>query len=68
LIESHAPFCFSERRNHVANQRLKGQETSVLLVVNGAVQDTITDVRSFEIASKLELKEEGYLGEKTNRR
>lgn len=48
-------------------QRIKGQEVQVLLIVDGEVQDTITDVRSFEIASKLELKEEGYLGEKTNR-
>jgi len=51
----------------MADQRIKGQEVEVLLVVDGDVQDTVTDVRSFEVAAKLELKEEGYLGEKTNR-
>lgn len=51
----------------MADQRIKGQETEVLLVVDGVVQDTVTDVRSFEVASKMEIKEEGYLGEKTNR-
>jgi hypothetical protein len=51
-----------------ASQRLKGQEVEVLLVVDGEIQDTTTDIRSFEVAAKTELKEEGYLGEKTNRR
>ena len=51
----------------MASQRIKGQEVEVLLIVDGTVQDTITDVRSFEVAAKLETKEEGYLGEKTNR-
>lgn len=51
----------------MADQRIKGQEVEVILIVDGVMQDTITDVRSFEVAAKLELKEEGYLGEKTNR-
>lgn len=51
----------------MSDQRIKGQEVEVLLLVDGKVQDTITDVRSFEVAAKLEIKEEGYLGEKTNR-
>ena len=51
----------------MADQRIKGQEVEVILVVDGKAQDTITDVRSFEIGLKTELKEEGYLGEKTNR-
>lgn len=51
----------------MADQRIKGQEVEVILVVDGTPQANITDVRSFEIAAKLELKEEGYLGEKTNR-
>jgi len=49
------------------SQRIKGQEVEVILVADGVIQDTITDVRSFEVAAKLEKKEEGYLGEKTNR-
>lgn len=51
----------------MADQRIKGQEVEVLLIVDGSIQDTITDVRSFEVAAKLEIQEEGYLGEKTNR-
>jgi len=50
-----------------ASPRIKGQEVEVMLIVDGEVADTVTDVRSFEVAAKLELKEEGYLGEKTNR-
>lgn len=51
----------------MADQRIKGQEAEILLVIDGETQNTITDVRSFEVAVKLELKEEGYIGEKTNR-
>jgi hypothetical protein len=38
------------------------------MVVDGQPQDTITDVRSFEVAVQLELLREGYLGETTDRR
>jgi hypothetical protein len=48
-------------------QRIKGQEVEMLLVVNGVAQTTTTDVRSLEIAPKLEMLEEGYLGETTDR-
>lgn len=51
----------------MADQRIKGQEIEILLIVGGVVQDTITDIRSFEVAAKLAMTEEGYLGEKTNR-
>lgn len=51
----------------MASPRLKGQEVEAMLIVDGQVKDTITDIRSFEVAAKLEQKEEGYLGEKTNR-
>ncbi len=51
----------------MADQRIKGQEVETLIVVDGVVQENITDIRSFEVAAKLEIKEEGYLGEKTNR-
>lgn len=49
------------------SQRIRGQEVEILLIVDGVVQENITSVRSFEVAAKLEIKEEGYLGEKTNR-
>jgi hypothetical protein len=48
-------------------QRVKGQETVVTIVANGAPQTTIADVRSTEVAFKLELLQEGYLGETTDR-
>jgi len=51
----------------MAAQRIKGQETEVLVVVNGEVQSQITDVQSFEFMQETETLEEGYLGEKANR-
>jgi hypothetical protein len=52
----------------MAGTRAKGQEVEVLIVVNGQVKDTITDVRSFEMEAQLEVLKEGYLGETTDRR
>jgi len=52
----------------MAEQRIKGQEVEVLLVLKGQPLDTITDVRSFEMAAQMELLREGYLGETTDRR
>lgn len=49
-------------------QRIKGQETEVILLVDGVPQNTITDVRSFEMALQLATTDEGYLGETTNRK
>ncbi len=51
----------------MSDQRIRGQETEILLIVDNVIQDTITDVRSIEFAFKFEMKEEGYLGERTNR-
>lgn len=51
----------------MAQQRIKGQEVEVLLVVNGEVQDTITEVQNFSVTRELSTTEEGYLGEKSNR-
>lgn len=52
----------------MADQRLKGQETSLRLIVDNNLLDTITDVRSFEMSIQLEVLKEGYLGETTMRR
>lgn len=49
-------------------QRIKGLEVEAILVADGVVQDTITDVRSFEVAFQTEILREGYLGETTDRR
>lgn len=49
------------------DNRLKGQDTQVLLVQNGTVLDTITDVKDLEITLKFDRLQEGYLGETTDR-
>lgn len=48
-------------------QRIKGQETLVQVVVQGAVQNTLTDIRNFELTPKFTKLEEQYLGETTKR-
>lgn len=48
-------------------QRIKGQEVAIEVLVNGVQQATFSDVRSFSVTPRLEKKEEGYLGELTNR-
>lgn len=49
------------------SQRIKGQEVTVLFTQDDQLLDTLTDIKDFEYEPKLEIKEEGYLGEKTNR-
>ena len=51
----------------MSNQRIKGQEVEVALVINNRAVTTVTAVRSFSFTFKQEIKEEGYLGETTNR-
>ncbi len=48
-------------------QRLKGQEIFVAVLVNGAQQISLTDVKNFSITPNFDKVEEGYLGETTNR-
>ena len=47
--------------------RLKGQELEIRILVDGVLQDAFTAQVSFDDSIKTELKEQGYLGEKTNR-
>ena len=47
--------------------RVKGQEVQIIFVAGGAYQDTLTDTTDFEFGPKLELKEQGFLGETNNR-
>jgi hypothetical protein len=49
------------------DQRLLGQDVEVLIVNNGTPLTNITAVRSLEATFKFEKKEEGYLGETTDR-
>lgn len=47
--------------------RLRGQEVEVRVVRDGVPEVTITSVATFEETFKLEKKEDGFLGETTNR-
>jgi hypothetical protein len=49
------------------NPRLKGQETKVLIKVDGALQTQIDTIQSCEIEFEQTLLEEGYLGEVADR-
>ena len=49
-------------------QRIKGQEVEVLLIVDNQILRSITAIKSFEMKYQLELLSEGYLGEKTERK
>lgn len=52
----------------MAEQRIKGQEVSILLALDGQIQTAFQDVRSFEVSVQLEILSEGYLGETSKRR
>lgn len=48
-------------------QRLKGQEVSIIITRGGQLEAELVDVKSCEFTPQFEIKEQGYLGEKTNR-
>jgi hypothetical protein len=49
-------------------QRIKGQEVQILIVQDSVLQDTLTDIQDFNGELELEIKSQGYLGEKSNRK
>lgn len=51
----------------MASPRIRGESVEVRLIVDGKLQDTITDVRSFEFEHQIDTQQEGYLGETTDR-
>ena len=51
----------------MAGERIKGQEVEVMLVIGGRPYTSITAVRSLEVNFDGEIKQEGYLGESTDR-
>lgn len=51
----------------MAEQRLKGQEVSIRIIEAGNVVESIDSISTFNDATKLEIKEAGYLGETVNR-
>lgn len=48
-------------------KRIRGQEVSIALVQDGVTLDTLTAIKSFEFTFQQELKNEGYLGETSER-
>jgi hypothetical protein len=48
-------------------QRVKGQEVSILITTDDVLEETLVDIQNFDLEAKFEIKEVGYLGEKTNR-
>lgn len=49
-------------------KRLMGQDTEILLVVNGQPVDAISTIKDFSFEFEQETKDEGYVGETTNRK
>lgn len=52
----------------MADKRIRGQETSLLIVRDGALERSLTNVRNFSFAHMLEIQSQGYLGEKSERK
>lgn len=50
------------------SQRIKGQEVECIIVQNNIPVANTTDIRSFELALKLDILTEGYLGETSDRK
>ena len=50
-----------------AANRVKGQEVSIAITVDGSLQTQIDTIQSCEIEFEMELMEEGYLGEVADR-
>jgi len=51
----------------VPAQRIKGQEVSIIVTNDGALESELTDVKSCEFTPQFEIKTQGYLGEKSVR-
>lgn len=49
-------------------QRVKGQEVEIAITSGGVIQDTLTDIHNFNVEFESEVKSQGYLGEKTDRK
>jgi hypothetical protein len=52
----------------VTAQRVKGQEVAVLITTDGNLEDTLVDIQNCEVEAEFEIKSQGYLGEKSNRK
>jgi hypothetical protein len=52
----------------VPSQRARGQETQILIVRDGQLEDTLTNIRNFNFEHQLDIQSVGYLGEKSERK
>ncbi len=50
------------------DDRVKGQEVSIIIATDSQVEDTLTDITKFGFTYQLEVKSQGFLGEKTERK
>ena len=49
-------------------KRIKGQEIELVITTGGVIEDTLVDIHNFNVEFESEIKSQGYLGEKTNRK
>jgi hypothetical protein len=49
------------------SQRVKGQETTLLVIIDGELRQRIDTIQNFDMEFELDLLEEGYIGEVANR-
>lgn len=49
-------------------QRIKGQDVNVQIIQGGLVLANLINIKSFDFSYELEIKKEGYLGQKTDKR
>lgn len=47
-------------------QRIKGQETAIIITRQGVVENTLVDIHNFDLEFTSEIKTQGYLGQKTD--
>ena len=52
----------------MAQGRILGQNASIILIQDGAPLQEVSCIKSFSFTFELEMKDEGYLGETTNRK
>lgn len=50
------------------DQRIRGQESQILIVRDSVLETSLTDIRNFSFEHMLEIQSQGYLGEKSERK
>lgn len=52
----------------MGEQRIRGQETAILISRDGQLESSLVNIRNFSFAYLLEIQSTGYLGEKSERK